>query len=144
MCFIFVSACTPNHCRYAEYDAHRAAEINIKLATSNLNNNQNELVHRYASSNRRHAAVTDKGPQARDADECVVALRQAKAQVEAELKQATAEAKVRHSFHRSNADYKLVKFFWPSTCQASSEGEKSRDEYSGEGMCIVEALLYLS
>jgi hypothetical protein len=71
-------------------------------------------------------------------------LRQAKAQVEAKLKQATAEAKVRHSFHRSNADYKLVKFFWLSTCQASSEGEKSRDEYSGEGMCIVEALLYLS
>ncbi|KAJ7869348.1 hypothetical protein B0H13DRAFT_2557776 [Mycena leptocephala] len=79
--------------KYAEYDARRAAEINIKLATGNLNNNQNELVHRYASSNRRHAAATDKGTRGRDADERVVALRQAKAQVEAELKQATAEAK---------------------------------------------------
>ncbi|KAJ7909424.1 hypothetical protein B0H13DRAFT_1877706 [Mycena leptocephala] len=79
--------------KYAEYDARRAAEINIKLATGNLNNNQNELVHRYASSNRRHAAATDKGTRARDADERGVALRQAKAQVEAELKQATAEAK---------------------------------------------------
>ncbi|KAJ7939630.1 hypothetical protein B0H13DRAFT_2300318 [Mycena leptocephala] len=79
--------------RYAEYDARRAAEINMKLATGNLNNNQNELVHRYASSNRRHAAAKDKGIRARDADERVVTLRQAKAQVEAELKQATAEAK---------------------------------------------------
>ncbi|KAJ7926457.1 hypothetical protein B0H13DRAFT_1862291 [Mycena leptocephala] len=35
----------------------------------------------------------DKGMRTRDADERVVALRQAKAQVEAELKQATAEAK---------------------------------------------------
>ncbi|KAJ6533605.1 hypothetical protein B0H19DRAFT_1383607 [Mycena capillaripes] len=77
----------------AEYDARRAAEINVKLVTGNLNNNQNELVHRYASSNRRHAAATDKGTRARHADEGVVALRQAKAQVEAELKQATAEAK---------------------------------------------------
>jgi hypothetical protein len=59
-------------------------------------------------------------------------LRQAKAQVEAELKQATAEAKVRHSFHRSNADYKLVKFFWPSTCQASSEGEKAETNTQGK------------
>ncbi|KAJ6552166.1 hypothetical protein B0H10DRAFT_1968474 [Mycena sp. CBHHK59/15] len=46
--------------KYAEYDARRAAEINVKLATGNLNNNQNELVHRYASSNRRHAAAGDK------------------------------------------------------------------------------------
>ncbi|KAJ7440473.1 hypothetical protein B0H11DRAFT_2292867 [Mycena galericulata] len=79
--------------KYAEYDARRAAEINVKLATGNLNNNQNELVHRYASSNRRHAAAADKGMRARDADERVIALRQAKAQVEAELKQAVAESK---------------------------------------------------
>jgi 3-dehydroquinate dehydratase len=69
---------------------------------------------------------------------------QAKAQVEAELKQATAEAKVRHSFDRSNADYKLVKFFRPSTGQAFSEGEKSGDGYSGKCTCIIEAILYLS
>ncbi|KAJ6541306.1 hypothetical protein B0H10DRAFT_2392116 [Mycena sp. CBHHK59/15] len=80
--------------KYAEYDARRAAEINVKLATGNLNNNQNELVHRYASSNRRHAAAGDKGMRARDADERVMALRQAKAQVEAELKQAVAESKL--------------------------------------------------
>ncbi|KAJ7847282.1 hypothetical protein B0H13DRAFT_1907358 [Mycena leptocephala] len=79
--------------KYAEYDARRAAEINVKLATGNLNNNQNELVQRYASSNRHHAAATDKGMRARDSDERVIALRQAKAQVEAELKRATAEAK---------------------------------------------------
>ncbi|KAJ6545678.1 hypothetical protein B0H19DRAFT_1380185 [Mycena capillaripes] len=79
--------------KYAEYDARRAAEINVKLATGNLNNNQNELVHRYASSNRRHAAAADKGMRARDADERVIALRQAKVQVEAELKQAVAESK---------------------------------------------------
>ncbi|KAJ7732229.1 hypothetical protein DFH07DRAFT_781006 [Mycena maculata] len=66
--------------KYAEYDARRAAEINVKLATGNLNNNQNELVHRYASSNQRHAAAADKGMRARDADEHVIALRQAKAQ----------------------------------------------------------------
>lgn len=71
----------------------------MKLATGNLNNNQNELVHRYASSNRRHAAAADKGMRARDADERVIALRQAKVQVEAELKQAVAESKVRHSFN---------------------------------------------
>ncbi|KAJ7854142.1 hypothetical protein B0H14DRAFT_2579972 [Mycena olivaceomarginata] len=80
--------------KYAEYDACRAAEINVKLATVNLNNNQNELVHRYASSNQRHAAAADKGMRARDADECVIALRQAKVQVEAELKQAVAESKL--------------------------------------------------
>ncbi|KAJ7110858.1 hypothetical protein C8R44DRAFT_883329 [Mycena epipterygia] len=79
--------------KYAEYDARRAAEINVKLATGNLNNNQNELVHRYASSNRCHAAAADKGMRARDADERVIALRQAKAHVEAELKQAVAESK---------------------------------------------------
>ncbi|KAJ7814346.1 hypothetical protein B0H14DRAFT_3878738 [Mycena olivaceomarginata] len=79
--------------KYAEYDARRAAEINVKLATGDLNNNQNELVHRYASSNRRHAAAADKGMRARDADERVIALRQAKVQVEAELKQAVAESK---------------------------------------------------
>ncbi|KAJ7323299.1 hypothetical protein DFH08DRAFT_817869 [Mycena albidolilacea] len=80
--------------KYAEYDARRAAEINVKLATGNLNNNQNELVHRYASSNRRHAAAADKGMRARDADERVIALRQAKVQVEVELKQAVAESKL--------------------------------------------------
>ncbi|KAJ7480405.1 hypothetical protein B0H11DRAFT_1915819 [Mycena galericulata] len=79
--------------KYAEYDARRAAEINVKLATSNLNNNQNELDHRDASSNRRHAAAADKGMRARDADERVIALRQAKAQMEAQLKQAVAESK---------------------------------------------------
>ncbi|KAJ7857931.1 hypothetical protein B0H14DRAFT_3637442 [Mycena olivaceomarginata] len=79
--------------KYAEYDARQAAEINVKLATGNSNNNQNELVHRYASSNRRHAAAADKGMRARDADERVIALRQAKVQVEAELKQAVAESK---------------------------------------------------
>ncbi|KAJ7924488.1 hypothetical protein B0H13DRAFT_2315383 [Mycena leptocephala] len=79
--------------KYAEYDARRAAEINVKLATGDLNNNQNELVHRYGSSNRRHAAAADKGMRARDADERVIALRQAKVQVEAELKQAVAESK---------------------------------------------------
>ncbi|KAJ7917249.1 hypothetical protein B0H13DRAFT_1870428 [Mycena leptocephala] len=75
--------------KYAEYDARRAAEINIKLATGNLNNNQNELVHRYASSNRRHAAATDK-----------------------------------------------VKFFWPSTCQASSEGEKAETNTQGKASAV--------
>ncbi|KAJ7726166.1 hypothetical protein DFH07DRAFT_782829 [Mycena maculata] len=54
--------------KYAEYDTCRVAEINVKLAT-------------------------DKGMRAQDADEHVIALRQAKAQVEAELKQAVAESK---------------------------------------------------
>ncbi|KAF7359826.1 hypothetical protein MVEN_00707900 [Mycena venus] len=92
-CLTLASTRAPNHYRYAEYDARRAAEIKVKLATGNLNHNQNELVHRYASSNRRHAAAADKGMRARDADEHVIALRQAKLQVEAELKQAVAESK---------------------------------------------------
>ncbi|KAK6981644.1 hypothetical protein R3P38DRAFT_3234088 [Favolaschia claudopus] len=79
--------------KYAEYDARRAAEIAVKLATGNLNNNQNELVHRYASSNRRHAAAANKATKAQAADERVVALTNTKAQIDAELKQAKAEAK---------------------------------------------------
>ncbi|KAJ6536393.1 hypothetical protein B0H19DRAFT_1079888 [Mycena capillaripes] len=51
------------------------------------------MIESFKNSNRRHAAATDKGMRARDADERVVALRHAKAQVEVELKQATAEAK---------------------------------------------------
>ncbi|KAK6966558.1 hypothetical protein R3P38DRAFT_3245838 [Favolaschia claudopus] len=79
--------------KYAEYDARRAAEIAVKLATGNLKNNQNELVHRYASSSRRHAAAANKATKAQAADERVVALTNTKAQIDAELKQAKAEAK---------------------------------------------------
>ncbi|KAJ7821841.1 hypothetical protein B0H13DRAFT_1920503 [Mycena leptocephala] len=66
------------------YDARRAAEINMRLATGNLNNNQNKL-----------PALID-----------VMRPRQTK--------------------------------------PASVEGKKSGGEYSGKGMCIIEAPLYIS
>ncbi|KAJ7840457.1 hypothetical protein B0H13DRAFT_2366218 [Mycena leptocephala] len=104
-----------------KYDARWAAEINMRLATGDLNNNQNEL-----------PALID-----------VMRLRQtkAKAQVEAALKQASGEAQVHYSFDCS-ADYKPVKFFWPSTWPASVE--KSGGEYLAKCMCIIEAPLYIS
>ncbi|KAJ7868340.1 hypothetical protein B0H14DRAFT_3585160 [Mycena olivaceomarginata] len=102
--------------KYAEYDARRAAEIKVKLATGNLNHNQNELVHRYTNSNRRHAAAADKGMRARDADERVIALRQAKLQVEAELKQVVAESKL--STDQSNSSGRVP-------ARRSSKGKKA-------------------
>ncbi|KAJ6533639.1 hypothetical protein B0H19DRAFT_1081054 [Mycena capillaripes] len=75
---------------------HNAACTQQRRYTNGYDRIVQKLVHRYASSIRRHAAAADKGMGARDADEGVIALRQAKVQVETELKRAVAESKGVH------------------------------------------------
>ncbi|KAJ6537018.1 hypothetical protein B0H19DRAFT_1270692 [Mycena capillaripes] len=46
--------------KYAKYDARRAAEINVKLATVNLNNNQNELAKVQVEAELKQAVAESK------------------------------------------------------------------------------------